>query len=296
MRYFSFLCLFIFLLSGCIGKKKHYALLSSQEMKLENIRRGQVSKLQRNLGAARDSLRIFEIEAATKSGSISTLENLRLELAAKNRELEERMEALNSQSASQKENLNQDLATKENELNELKQKIEDINKIIQGEEIQIGALTGDLRSKLEPFYSPEKFELLSSREGTTLAINESLLFQRGSISKLSSEGTKLIQSLVSVINNYPAMDIKVIGHTDDGKPSTGYSDNWTISVVRSVKVVRVLEDNGVSPNQIMAAGKGEYAPMASNSTPEGQTKNRRIDLVFSPAQQILAQKIRKITQ
>jgi len=269
-------------------------LLSSQEMRLENIRRGQNAKLQRELSAVRDSLRIFEIEAATKSGSISTLESLRIELANKNRALEERMEELNSQSASQQQNLNQNLQDRENEINNLKQQIAEINKIIDGQEIEIGTLTGDLRAKLEPFYSPEKYEILSSREGLALSLNETLLFQKGSISKLSSDGINLIQNLASVINNYPAMDIMVVGHTDDGKPSTGYSDNWTVSVVRSVKVVRILEENGVGANQIMAAGKGEFAPSASNTSPEGKARNRRVSLVFAPSQQIITQKIKKI--
>lgn len=264
-------------------------------MKLENLRKGQVAKIRRELSSIRDSLRTYEIETATKTGSISTLETLRTDLVQKNRQLEEQIESLNSKTAFEQQSLSADIKKRENEIAVLKKKLAAVNQLLADQEIEIGTLTGDLRTKMEG-YRNEKYELISSRQGLSLVINEDILFMRGSVSKLSTEGVNMLKGLIGVINNYPAMNIEVIGHTDDSKPSTGYTDNWTISVIRAVGVLRVLQDAGVSPNQIVAVGNGEYQPMASNSSAEGRDQNRRVEIRFTPSQQVLSQKIKKAIQ
>ncbi len=295
MKYLSFALILLFSFTACIGKKKHYATLTSQEMKMDALRRGQIQKVRRELNSVRDSLRRYEIETATKTGSISTLETLRLEMDRKNKELEEKLENLNLQSSSQQKNLDKEITGKEAEITQLKSKIASIRSLIDAQQVELGTLTGDLREKMLP-YPPNKFEIISSRASMSLDINEELLFQKSSVSKLSDDGIILIQNVANLLNNYPAVNIEVIGHTDDGKPRTGYKDNWMISTVRSVGVINVLTENGVTPNQITAAGKGEYAPKKSNSSPEGQSENRRIEIRFTPAQQVLAQKIKQVIE
>jgi len=278
--------------SSCISKKNHYATLTGQEMKLEALRRGQVAKIQRELKGVRDSLRVIEIETATKAGSISTLENLRIEMDRKNKELEEKLELQNAQSSSAQADQNKTLKEKEQEISRLKNKIAAAKSLVDGSTVDFGTLVGDLRSRMGP-YDPNLYEVISSAGSMSLEINETLLFKTGSVSKLSSDGKVLLQNVANVMNGYPTINIVVVGHTDDSKPKTGYADNWMISTVRAVGVVNVLTDNGVSQNQIMAAGKGEFAPAGSNSTPEGKTKNRRVELKFIPVQQVLAKQIKQ---
>jgi len=55
-----------------------------------------------------------------------------------------------------------------------------------------------------------------------------------------------------------------------------------LSVKRATAIVRVLEDSNVSANQITAAGRGEFIPIASNNSKEGKAKNRRIEIILSP--------------
>lgn len=267
-------------------------MLTSQEMKLEALRRGQVSKIQRELRGVRDSLRVIEIETATKAGSISTLESLRIEMDRKNKELEEKLEQQNAQSSSAQADLDKSLQRKDKKIATLESKIEAARNLADGSTVDFGTLVGDLRSRMGP-YDPNLYELISSSGSMSLEIHESLLFKKGSVSKLSDEGIVLLQNLANVFNGYPTVNLDVIGHTDDGKPKTGYADNWMVSSVRSVGVVNVLTENGVSQNQIMAAGKGEFAPAESNSSPEGKTKNRRIELKFVPLQSVLAKQIKQ---
>jgi chemotaxis protein MotB len=52
-----------------------------------------------------------------------------------------------------------------------------------------------------------------------------------------------------------------------------------LSVARATTVVRFLQDVGVTPERMIAAGRGEYSPVAPNDTPEGRQKNRRIEIM-----------------
>ncbi|MEN9497998.1 MAG: hypothetical protein RL750_897, partial [Bacteroidota bacterium] len=61
------------------------------------------------------------------------------------------------------------------------------------------------------------------------------------------------------------------------------SDNWDLSVKRATTVVRLLQKQyGLDPAKMVAAGRGEFAPIADNSTKEGRAANRRTRIVVLP--------------
>ena len=59
-------------------------------------------------------------------------------------------------------------------------------------------------------------------------------------------------------------------------------DNWDLSVKRATSVVRVLEDLGVESSRLIAAGRAEFQPVASNDTAENRAKNRRTRIIVLP--------------
>ena len=59
-------------------------------------------------------------------------------------------------------------------------------------------------------------------------------------------------------------------------------DNWDLSVMRATSFVRELVKNGVNAQQIIASGRGEFFPVADNSTRDGRAKNRRLEIILSP--------------
>lgn len=60
-------------------------------------------------------------------------------------------------------------------------------------------------------------------------------------------------------------------------------DNWDLSVKRATSVVRVLQkDFSIEPARLIAAGRSEYLPLASNETVEGRARNRRTRIVLMP--------------
>ena len=60
--------------------------------------------------------------------------------------------------------------------------------------------------------------------------------------------------------------------------------NWDLSTKRATAVVQILlENNQILPQNLTAAGRSEYLPIASNSSGEGRASNRRIEVVLSPS-------------
>ena len=92
----------------------------------------------------------------------------------------------------------------------------------------------------------------------------------------------LMQDLRALAQNlmaYPNTNVRVIGHTDN---TGSASYNQSLSVGRADSVSRVLVRNGVSPGRIIAIGRGEDEPVASNLTASGRTQNRRVEIVILP--------------
>jgi chemotaxis protein MotB len=97
------------------------------------------------------------------------------------------------------------------------------------------------------------------------------------------EMDKLAAAVIDLNKEIPAeinWVLRVDGHTDNS-PLSGngrYRDNWELSTARSTSVVKYLVSKGVPANRLVAAGFGEYQPIAPGDTPETKAQNRRIEL------------------
>jgi chemotaxis protein MotB len=112
---------------------------------------------------------------------------------------------------------------------------------------------------------------------------ESLLFPSGSAT-LGSKSKSALSPLASVLNNYPRVQIYVVGHTDTLKiHNAKFFDNWSLSTERANSIVRVFKtDYSVDPSRLLAGGRSKYTPIASNDTKEGRAANRRIQIILNP--------------
>ena len=110
---------------------------------------------------------------------------------------------------------------------------------------------------------------------------EKMLFKEGS-SVLSKNSGKALSPLASVLNNYPRVQIYVIGHTDTLTIHNAFfKDNWSLSTERANSVVRILRDiYKVDPARLLAAGRSKYSPIEPNDTKEGRAANRRIQIII----------------
>jgi chemotaxis protein MotB len=94
--------------------------------------------------------------------------------------------------------------------------------------------------------------------------------------KLAAAVLELAQEIPAEIN----WVLRVDGHTD-ASPLTGtgrYRDNWELSSARATSVVKYLISRGVPANRLVAAGFGEFQPIAEGETPDVLSQNRRIEL------------------
>lgn len=116
-----------------------------------------------------------------------------------------------------------------------------------------------------------------------VSISDKMLFRSGS-AKLNTQARNVLDKIASVINDHSELDILVEGHTDDVPMNTGcIEDNWDLSTKRATAVVRSLqEDYYVDAERLIAAGRSEYLPKEDNSTSEGRSVNRRIEVVIMP--------------
>lgn len=114
-------------------------------------------------------------------------------------------------------------------------------------------------------------------------ISDKLLFASGSYN-ITPKAKEVLGKVATVVNNKPDFEFMVEGHTDDVPISRqGIKDNWDLSVLRATTVVRLLQQEfGVDPTRMTAAGRGEYIPVASNSSADGKAKNRRTRIVVLP--------------
>jgi len=117
-----------------------------------------------------------------------------------------------------------------------------------------------------------------------VSLTDKLLFPSGSII-IDEKGKQALSQLAAVLKQQPEIIIAVEGHTDSQKINNlgQIKDNWDLSVLRSTSVVRFLTETEKVPGiRLTATGKGEFQPLDSNSSAEGRSKNRRIEIVLSP--------------
>ena len=125
--------------------------------------------------------------------------------------------------------------------------------------------------------------LEEAEKGFLLRLPAELLFKPGSAKIENMDAILFIKRIAMIINKLPnTLQINVRGHTDNVPPGANspFRDNWELSTARAVSVVKELVKDGVDPKRLSACGNSEYKPIATNATPEGRAKNRRVDLYF----------------
>ena len=126
----------------------------------------------------------------------------------------------------------------------------------------------------------KKMEVSVTREGVKVAFTGDIFFRTGKAT-LEPGIYNVLNELGKVISD-TKHPVRIEGHTDNIPIHTKrYPSNWDLSVARAVNVLRYLVKKGyVKPGMISAVGYGPYRPVVPNDTPEGRTRNRRIDVVF----------------
>ncbi len=143
-------------------------------------------------------------------------------------------------------------------------------------------LAQDLSATLGPLVAEGKVKVTQNSLGVQVEINASVLFDPGE-AKLAPESDQALRALGALLKDDPHA-IQVEGHTDDTRIATPvFASNWELSAVRASSVVRLFIESGVDPARLTAVGRASNLPVASNATPEGKARNRRVAVTILSA-------------
>ena len=124
-----------------------------------------------------------------------------------------------------------------------------------------------------------KVRVKGDETGAVITISDVVLFPPGG-ARISASGLDIMAKLSKVLSEF-SYHITVAGHTDNKPIHTAkFASNWELSANRACEVVRYLIARGLNPRKVSAAGYAEYHPIASNATPAGRSKNRRVEIIY----------------
>ena len=203
---------------------------------------------------------------------------------AKNRELLEQLGA--------KEKA---LALEQEQLNKNNQRLQELEALIAAKEESMRKLKETLSKALNSFEG--KGLTVEQKNGKVyVSMENKLLFKSGSWA-VGPEGKTAVVEVGKVLGDNPDISVLIEGHTDDDPfgGSGPIADNWDLSTKRATAIVAILSENkAVNKQNLTAAGRGEFSPLASNATAEGKAKNRRIEIILTPRLDEIAEMLKDI--
>jgi chemotaxis protein MotB len=159
----------------------------------------------------------------------------------------------------------------------------------QSEIARITRINEELNDQLSEEIRKGYISIEQKQSNLAIYVADRLFFASGS-AVITKDGKKSLDKIGTALNKIPDRKIRIEGHTDDvpiGKDlQSRFPTNWELSAARAINVVRYLSvESKVDSNRISAAAFGQFSPMASNSSEEGRTANRRIEILV-PDQEI----------
>jgi len=187
------------------------------------------------------------------------------------------------------ENANDQLNRTNSELNMTKEQVmaqrarlQQMQNFLDQQRASVQALKDKITAALTGFNSNDL--TIEMKNGKVyINLQEGLLFPSGS-AVVNARGKDALSKVAGVLNTNTDLSIDIEGHTDN-KPihSKEYPDNWSLSTARATSIAHVLIDEySVQPAKLVASGRSEYDPIASNDTPEGRAQNRRTEIILEP--------------
>lgn len=244
------------LLSGCVSSKKFKEL----EARYNSCSDARVALEADTLQTNNQYRRLQEEKAALETTASSDIAALSGQLNEKESTLQEQQRTLREREA----------------------RLRELEGLVEKQQATLKNLLGRVQNALGGFGSDEL--TVQMREGRVyVSLSENLLFKSGR-TDVDPKGADALQKLAQELARNPDITVMIEGHTDDVpiRRSARFEDNWDLSVLRATSIVRILNDNGVSPQQTVASGRGEYAPVASNDDQAGRSQNRRTEIILSP--------------
>ena len=144
----------------------------------------------------------------------------------------------------------------------------------------VGAVIGpELISYAQKEDLGDQITVTASRDAVVVELAGALVFGSGS-AELRPEARRALEIVAEGIRTRAVRHpIRVEGHTDNTPPNTGrFPTNWELSAARAGATARLLTELGVEADTVTAVGYADTKPIGDNETPEGKTRNRRVEI------------------
>lgn len=253
-------------LTGCVSNKKFVALQTEHE-------------------ALKKDYNASQVELAETRANGRSLESLLDQAKANNEELKRSYAALQKSldnSISQNTQGNVNISKLVDEINASNRYIKQLVEAKSKSDSLNLALTTNLTRSLDADEMQEvNVKVLKGVVYISLADN--MLFQSGSYD-VNERAMETLGKIAKIIKDYRDYDVLVEGNTDPVPISRpNIRNNWDLSALRASSIVQVLQnDFGINPSRLTAAGRGEFNPIADNSTELGRQRNRRTEIIITP--------------
>ncbi|NMO20618.1 OmpA family protein [Pyxidicoccus fallax] len=265
MRTRLVLAALVALSTGCVSSGK----FNAKAQEAEQLAKGLTDEKSAR-SAAEEKVKALEAQVAqltqerdALNARLTTSESRLTANAAERRALEEQNAQLQA--------LNEELARNTKKLAQAKEELEKKSSEYE-----------NLAQSLKQEISEGKIELSELKGRMTVQLKDKILFASGS-ARVGKEGEAALAKIADALKTVQGKIIRVEGHTDDVPTGGGqFPTNWELSLARAMAVVRSLQDAGVDPTALSAAGYGQYQPIAPNDSPENRSLNRRIEIVLAP--------------
>lgn len=116
-----------------------------------------------------------------------------------------------------------------------------------------------------------------------ISLADNMLYKSGSY-EINDRAAETLSKIAKIIMDYKDYDVLIEGNTDNVPINReNIRNNWDLSCLRASSVVQYLQNNyGVNPKRLTAGGRGEFNPIATNSTEAGKQRNRRTQIIITP--------------
>jgi chemotaxis protein MotB len=246
----------LFSLTGCVAQEKYGALKIERDALAEQLGESQVAA-----AAARDAAAAYKSQLDLFHSRGGDTASLLAQYTKENGELRGQLEAMKTR----------------------------YEAALEKRDVVVNVLPQGLQNELQQFANanPELVEFDAARG--ILRFRSDVTFARGS-AELTPQARQAISRFAQILNGPAARNYEflVAGHTDSTpvtNPATikaGHLDNWYLSSHRAISVGRELGQQGVSQRRLGVVGYADQRPVASNATPSGQTRNRRVEVAILP--------------
>jgi chemotaxis protein MotB len=224
----------------------------------------------------------FEKMQAGKNEEIRALQQQKSDLEQQKADLEKQKTAMEEENSNLKQQIasheQQNLAMQE-QLGTLEQQKAALLTASQQRQQQYDKLVQNLSKEVEQ----GQLQVRQYKDMLTVDLAEQIFFDSGQAT-LKKSGKDVLKKVGEALKGYDNKIIRVVGHTDNVPVAKSlratYPTNWELSVARATNVVRFLQDAGIPPERMVAAGRGEYDPVDTNDTSQGRQNNRRIEIML----------------